>query len=195
VQGLPRRVHDVPVAGENELPEGRGRGEDEPIRVVEYDAEWASRFEHERLLLLGAIGAWAPEGIHHVGSTSVPGLAAKPVIDILVGIEDLDTATVCFEPLAELQYLYSPYLAEQMHWFCKPDPAHRTHHLHLVPTASPTFRDEITFRDHLRAHRETADRYATLKRSLAVRFEHDREAYTAAKTDFVLRVLREARPA
>jgi GrpB-like predicted nucleotidyltransferase (UPF0157 family) len=64
----------------------------------------------------------------------VAGLEAKPIIDILVGVRELDTAEACFGPLAGLGYLYAPYLPEEMHWFCKPDPAHRTHHLHLVPS-------------------------------------------------------------
>jgi GrpB-like predicted nucleotidyltransferase (UPF0157 family) len=142
------------------------------------------------MLLQEAIGRWASGGIHHVGSTAVPGLAAKPVIDILVGVVDLETARACFEPLARLQYLYAPYLAAEMHWFCKPDAARRTHHLHLAPTDSRTFRDEIAFRDYLRSHRQVGADYEALKRSLAARFEHDRHAYTEAKTEFVAGVLR-----
>lgn len=76
-----------------------------------------------------------------------------------------------------------------MHWFCKPDPARRTHHLHLVPTDSSWFRDELVFRDRLRASPEIALEYAALKRGLADRFPRDREAYTDAKADFIHRVL------
>ncbi|HEY8816441.1 MAG TPA: GrpB family protein [Candidatus Dormibacteraeota bacterium] len=79
-----------------------------------------------------------------------------------------------------------------MHWFCKPDPGRRTHHLHLVPTDSPRYRDELAFGDHLRANPEKARDYAELKHRLAARFEHDREAYTDAKADFIERVLAEA---
>lgn len=161
----------------------------EPIRLVPYDPGWPARFESERALLEGAIGRWAPGGIHHVGSTAVPGLAAKPVIDILVGVADLPTSRSCFEPLAELDYHYAPYLAEQMHWFCKPDPRRRTHHLHLVPEGSSRYRDELAFRDLLRADRAAAAEYAALKRELAERFEHDRDGYTDAKTEFIARAL------
>jgi GrpB-like predicted nucleotidyltransferase (UPF0157 family) len=98
------------------------------VRVIDYDPSWPARFEQEAALLADAIGQWAPGGIHHVGSTAVPGLAAKPVIDILVGVVDLETSKACFEPLSRLQYLYALLLADQMHWFCKPDPASRTHH-------------------------------------------------------------------
>ncbi len=158
---------------------------DEPIRIVSYDREWPQRFEVERELLEGAIGGWVSGGIHHVGSTAVPGLDAKPVIDILAGVESLDGSRGCFEPLAELGYVHAPYLADEMHWFCKPDPRRRTHHLHLVPTGSARFRDELAFRDLLRRDPETAQRYAELKRDLAARFADDREAYTEAKTPFI----------
>jgi GrpB-like predicted nucleotidyltransferase (UPF0157 family) len=150
---------------------------------------WPNRFEDERAQLEGAIGAWAVAGIHHVGSTAVPGLAPKPVIDILVGVRDLASTRACFEPLAHLDYLYAPYRTEQMHWFCKPHPSRRTHHLHLVPVNSRRFRDELAFRDYLRAHPCTAQGYARLKRQLAVQFEHDRAAYTNAKADFIREVL------
>src|SRR3982750_420234 len=99
---------------------------DEPILLVPFDPGWAAGFELERGALDGAIGDWVVGGIHHVGSTAVPGLEAKPVIDILVGVDGLEASRACFGPLAALGYLYAPYLPEEMHWFCKPDPAHRT---------------------------------------------------------------------
>ncbi len=147
------------------------------------------RFEEERVALQEAIGPWATGGIHHVGSTAVPGLDAKAIIDILVGVEDLETSRACFAPLAELEYLPAPYLTEEMHWFCKPHPSRRTHHLHLVPTGSPRFVDELAFRDHLRGHPDAAAEYTALKRELAARFRDDREAYTDAKAEFIRRCL------
>ena len=158
---------------------------DEPVRIEPYKPAWPARFELERAALQGAIGEWVAGGIHHVGSTAVPGLDAKPVIDILVGVQSLEEARSCFERLAALSYLYGPYRVAEMHWFCKPHPSRRTHHLHLVPTSLPRFRDELAFRDYLRTHRDVADKYAALKRHLAAEFEHDREAYTAAKSDFI----------
>jgi GrpB-like predicted nucleotidyltransferase (UPF0157 family) len=165
---------------------------DEPIRVVAYDPQWPVRFERERILLEGEIAPWVVGGIHHVGSTAVPGLDAKPIVDILVGVEDLETSRACFEPLAVLEYLYAPYLSEEMHWFCKPDPGRRTHHLHLVPHDSPRYRDELAFRDRLRANPEKARDYVELKLRLAAHFERDREGYTDAKADFIARALAEA---
>jgi GrpB-like predicted nucleotidyltransferase (UPF0157 family) len=162
---------------------------DEPIRLVAYDSDWPRRFERERAALPGAIGPWIAGGIHHVGSTSVPGLAAKPIIDILVGVRGLDESRACLEPLAELGYLYAPYMEAEMHWLCKPHPSRRTHHLHLVPSGSERYRAELAFRDRLRADDELAVEYLALKQSLARRFEKDREAYTAAKSDFIRRAL------
>jgi GrpB-like predicted nucleotidyltransferase (UPF0157 family) len=162
---------------------------EEPVRIVPADPAWPARFEVERDALAAAIGRWASGGIHHVGSTAVPGLDAKPVIDILVGVRDLASSRACFEPVAQLGYMYAPYLIEEMHWFCKPDPSRRTHHLHLVPADSQCFREELAFRDCLRAHPDTAAEYAGLKYRLAVRFEHDREAYTDAKAGFIRDVL------
>jgi GrpB-like predicted nucleotidyltransferase (UPF0157 family) len=162
---------------------------DEPIRLVEYDPRWPGLFERERMLLDRAIGRWAVGGIHHVGSTAVPGLAAKPIVDILVGVADLPSSRACFDPLADLDYVYAPYLPDEMHWFCKPDPAHRTHHLRLAPENGARFRDELAFRDLLRSDAATAAAYLRLKRRLAGEFEHDREAYTDAKAGFIARAL------
>lgn len=163
---------------------------DEPVRIVPYDPDWAPRFEQERTLLAGAIDEWAVGGIHHVGSTSVPGLQSKPVIDILIGVRSLEDSYACFDRLAGLDYLYAPYRTHEMHWFCKPDRSRRTHHLHLVPTISARFRDELAFRDYLRDHPDVAQEYGALKRRLAAKFEHDREAYTDAKADFISAILR-----
>ena len=167
--------------------------EDEPVRIVPYDPTWPARFVEERAALASAIGDWIVGGIHHVGSTAVQGLESKPTIDILAGVEDLQKSHVCFDRLAALGYLYAPYRASEMHWFCKPDPRRRTHHLHLVPTDSSRFRDELAFRDYLRSHRDVAREYCALKLALAREFEHDREAYTAAKADFIRTALTRAR--
>ncbi|HEX7244873.1 MAG TPA: GrpB family protein [Solirubrobacterales bacterium] len=158
---------------------------DEPIRLVPPDPGWPAAFELEWAALAETIGRWIVGGIHHVGSTAVPGLEAKPIIDIMAGVLDLEVSRACFEPLADLDYLYAPFLPAEMHWFCKPDPAHRTHHLHLVPTGSQRYRDELALRDRLRADPRLAADYAALKRDLAKRHRDDREAYTEAKSTFI----------
>jgi len=166
---------------------------DQPVRIVPYDPAWPLAFQREREALRSAIGEWIHGGVHHVGSTSVPGLEAKPTIDILVGVHDLVSSRACFAPLAALDYQYAPYRVSEMHWFCKLDQRRRTHHLHLIPAGSPRFRAEIAFRDCLRGNAAIAAEYAALKRSLAVRFRNDREAYTDAKADFIGAVLERAR--
>lgn len=171
----------------------RGVWVDEPVRIVAYDKSWPVRFERERTLLQSALGDVSAGGIHHVGSTAVLGLAAKPIIDILVGVEGLDAALPCFEAIAALGYVHAAYRASEMHWFCKPGPSRRTHHLHVVPMASRRFADELAFRDHLRSAPDSAAEYEALKRRLAERFAHDRETYTEVKGDFIRDVLAKAR--
>ena len=159
---------------------------DEPIRIVPYDPTWPERFEQERAALRNAIGEWVVDGgVYHVGSTAAKGLAAKPVIDILAGVRSLEESRACFGRLGELGYVYFPYRSEEMHWFCKPNPSRRTHHLHLISTDGARFRDELVFRDYLRAHKDVAEEYAAMKRRLAEELRCDREAYTEAKSEFI----------
>lgn len=163
--------------------------EAEIVKIVAYDPDWPAKFEAERAVLDECIAPWVVGGIHHVGSTSVPGLPAKPVIDILVGVESLDQSRPCIENVAPLSYLYAPYLGDVMHWFCKPHVTRRTHHLHLVPVGSPRYVDELDFRDALRGDPTLVQRYATLKRDLAAQFPRDRNVYTEHKGPFVREVL------
>jgi GrpB-like predicted nucleotidyltransferase (UPF0157 family) len=168
---------------------GNAQIDDEPVRIVPYDPLWPARFEVERARIEQAIGSWITGGIHHVGRTAVPGLAAKPVIDIMVGVEDLASSRDCLGELGKLDYQYAPYRAAEMHWLCKPGPARRTHHLHLLPTGSRRYRAELAFRDMLRSRRDLACRYEKLKRILADEHRDDREAYTDAKQGFIAEVL------
>jgi len=158
-----------------------------------YDPDWPIHFEAEREVLLSSIGPWLVGGaVEHIGSTAVPGLDAKPVIDIMAGVESLYAARPALLVLERHQYCYAPYRTDVMHWFCKPSPAQRTHHLHLVPIGSPLWIERLVFRDYLRAHPDVADEYAALKRRLAETHRFDREAYTDAKAPFVQRVLGDA---
>ena len=179
---MSQREADERHVSEHEAGEDKA---DAPVRIVAYDPAWRERFERERIALATAIGEWSVGGIHHVGSTAVPGLAAKPIIDILVGVSSLEEARGCFDRLARLDYHYAPYRTPEMHWFCKPPPSRRTYHLHLVAVDSQRFRDELAFRDHLRVRRDVAGEYGALKRRLGAHLEHDREAYTAGKAEFI----------
>lgn len=160
-----------------------------PIVVVRYDPSWRAKFESERGILAQILGPWVTGPIEHVGSTAVPGLAAKPVIDIMVAVESLEASRPAIAAAAEAGYLYWPYRADVMHWFCKPSDTHRTHHLHIIPYGSRLWHSRLGFRDALRADSSLAAEYARLKLRLAEQYRYDREAYTDSKTAFVQRIL------
>lgn len=165
------------------------RSGDAAIEVVEYDATWPTRFLDERALLERTLAPWLVGTIEHIGSTAVPGLVAKPVIDVMAPVRTLDASRPAIDVLHTAGYQYSDYKTDVMHWFCKPSFAFRTHHLHLVPMESGLWRERLVFRDALRRDPALAAEYATIKRELAVRFRFDREAYTEGKSGFVRRVL------
>jgi GrpB-like predicted nucleotidyltransferase (UPF0157 family) len=138
------------------------------------------------------LGPWLAGPIEHVASTAIVGLSAKPIIDIMAGVRDLPSSLDARTALATLTYQYFPYRADVMHWFCKPSPAGRTHHLHLVPVTSPLWAERLAFRDHLRRSAAARADYAALKAVLAARYPFDREAYTEAKGPFVERIVARA---
>ena len=106
----------------------------------------------------------------------------------MAGVESLEASRAAVA-LERHQYRYPAYRTDVMHWLCKPSPALRTHHLHLVPLGSALWIEQLAFRDHLRTHPDTALEYGALKRRLAVAHRFDREAYTTAKAPFVQRVV------
>jgi GrpB-like predicted nucleotidyltransferase (UPF0157 family) len=163
-----------------------------PVEIVPYDETWPGLFEEERQELLGAIAPWLAGPIEHIGSTAIPGLAAKPVIDIMAGVASLEASRPALPVLAGLGYCYFPYRPDSEHWFCKPSPYFRTHHLHLVPFGSAQWMGAVAFRDYVRAHPGIAAEYATLKARLAIEYRNDREAYTQAKSPFITRVTGQA---
>jgi GrpB-like predicted nucleotidyltransferase (UPF0157 family) len=164
------------------------------IAVVAYDPEWPHRFEVERALLEGVLAPWLEGGVHHIGATSVPGLAAKPIIDMLAGVRDLDEARAAFEPLREHSYVYTPHRPGIAHHFSKPSARlpDVTHGLHLTEPGSDLWNERFAFRDALRADPALAAEYETLKLRLAREHAGDVTAYTAGKRAFVGRVLASA---
>ena len=164
---------------------------DAPIQIVAYDSRWAGLFLEEREALHRVLSPWLTGPIEHIGSTAVPGLAAKPVIDIMAAVGSLEESSGAILAVRSLDYLYAPYRQDVMHWFCKPHPSFRTHHLHLIPYKSPLWAARIAFRDRLREDRVIAAEYSALKLSLAASFDHDREGYTEGKSAFVARVVGE----
>ena len=170
-----------------------GSSVEDPVVVVPYDESWPSLFEEERARIERAIGPWVEE-IEHVGSTAVPGLAAKPVIDIMAGVKSLDDSPILVERLVGLGYEYVPEFERVLpfrRYFRKMREGRRTHQIHLVERSNAEWWDRhLLFRDYLRANPEIAGEYARLKHKLSGRFGEDREAYTDAKTDFISEVVR-----
>jgi len=162
---------------------------DAPIRLVAYDLEWPAMFEQECAVLEQTLAQWLTGPLEHIGSTAVPGLLAKPVIDIMGGVASLDASRDAVAGAGKAGYIYYPYRADQMHWFCKPSAELRTHHLHLVPVGSPLWVERLAFRDYLRHTPAAACEYAELKQRLSKEFQFDREAYTDAKAPFVRHVV------
>lgn len=164
----------------------------EPVYVARYDLSWPSLFAEERDRVLDAVGTQV-ESIVHVGSTAVPGLDAKPVIDLMVGLRSMANADTCVTPLTELGYSYWAEGAEPHHRlfvrFVDREMSARTHNLHLVETGGWYWQERLLFRDYLIKNPETASAYARLKHELAERHHDDREAYTAAKSEFVSEIV------
>ena len=163
-------------------------------RVVDYDPRWPQIYEDERARILSAIGPWVA-GIEHVGSTAIPGLAAKPIIDILVGLKTLANAVHCIPRLQAVGYEYVPEYEKEVperRYFRKGPLENRTHHVHMVEKGSDFWVKHLRFRDYLRDHPEDARRYERLKRELAARFTDDRDSYTESKTDFVESIVQRA---
>mgnify|MGYP001810252432 CR=1 FL=1 len=161
-----------------------------PVVVVPYSVRWPELFAAEAALLQGVLEPWLVAEVEHVGSTAVIGLHAKPIIDIMAPIKDLASSGPAIEAAQAAGYCYYPYKPEQMHWFCKPSPALRTHHLHLIPWRSQLWQERLAFRDALRSSPKLAQEYAVLKQELAAKHGADREAYTEAKAPFIASVLR-----
>ena len=162
---------------------------DARIELVAYDPAWPAAFERECQSLTQAMAPWLVGQPQHIGSTAVPGLIAKPVIDIMAPVQSLAAARPAIVAAAQLAYLHAPYQPALMHWFCKPAPHLRTHHLHLVPAGSARWQAQLAFRDALRADAGLRAEYAALKQQLALLHPQDRDAYTAAKAPFIAKVL------
>ena len=165
-----------------------------PLVIVAYDPTWPDTFQAAKSQILNAI-AHHIQSIHHVGSTSVPGLPAKPIIDILVGVHDWEEARVAIPPLQRIGWEFRGQRGiPRRHYFVIRIPdGRRTHHLHMLETTSRAYADMLAFRDHLRTHPAAASEYASLKRRLAARPEPHRGAYQQAKAPFIQRVLCEIR--
>jgi GrpB-like predicted nucleotidyltransferase (UPF0157 family) len=172
----------------------------EDIAVVPYDPTWPKMFQEEKEHLLHCLPSGLFGRIEHFGSTAVPHLAAKPIVDMLIEVTSLEETKHNIVPILEAQgydYFWRPTSGDDgppfYAWFIKRD-AHgkRTHHLHMVERDFEHW-DRLLFRDYLITHPNVAAEYQALKLRLASEFPNDRVAYTSGKTEFVVRVTEEAK--
>jgi GrpB-like predicted nucleotidyltransferase (UPF0157 family) len=166
------------------------------LELASYDPDWPRAFEAERERLRAALGAVATRIEHH-GSTAVPGLCAKPILDIQVSVRALQPMEAYAAALRSLGYVHHPHPDDAFApFFHRPEGWPHTHHVHVVVSGGGPERETLAFRDYLREHPEVAREYEALKATLAPRFEStdftSRQAYADAKGEFVRRVTREA---
>ncbi len=163
----------------------------EKVEVREPDAAWQQRGERECQLLASTLSPWLVAPVEHVGSTAVPGLAAKPILDLQAAVEDLEgTPTIAVALGASWHFV--PVDLDGRPWrrfFVKIIHGHRAAHLHVMRRDSARWDQQLAFRNAVRSDSALAERYAKLKRDLAARYGDDREAYTDAKRAFVQTVI------
>jgi GrpB-like predicted nucleotidyltransferase (UPF0157 family) len=161
------------------------------VHIEPYDPMWPVMFAAEQDSLQRLLRPWLTTPVEHIGSTSVPGLAAKPLIDMIAGVADLDAAREAIGPLIGDGYVHAEHRPRAL-WFYKSTPgdsqAH-THHLHLTEPGSDLWRERLAFRDTLRSDPQLTAEYQRLKRDLARRFRNDGVSYATGKREFVAMVL------
>ena len=166
------------------------------MEILPYDPHWAVEFESERARLQAVLGAVAVRIEHH-GSTSVPGLAAKPVIDIQVSVHSLQSFASYSDPLKSVGYTHLPHPDDSFApFFYRPAVWPHTHHIHVVESGGEEERKTLAFRDYLRENSAIARQYEALKRELAPTYSslqfQSRQAYADAKGEFIVAVTRQA---
>lgn len=162
------------------------------VRLTTHDPTWSEAFERERVRIAGALMPLSPT-IEHVGSTAIPGIIAKPLLDMMVGIASIADHARALAPLEALGYEYKgEFGIPDRHFYVLGDAHHSTHHVHLAELDGHFWRLNLVFRDYLRASADARDRYAAEKKRLAVEFHDAREKYTAGKDAIITQLLREA---
>jgi GrpB-like predicted nucleotidyltransferase (UPF0157 family) len=157
------------------------------VFLVRAHNDWAAAYERERARIVAALGEHLLD-IQHVGSTSIPNVPAKPILDIVIGVRDFDEATVCVRPMIAIGYTYRGENGiPRRHYFVKGDP--RTHHVHMLEIGSDDWRVILRFRDLLRMNPALASEYASEKERLALLHPGNREAYKREKDVIVESIL------
>jgi GrpB-like predicted nucleotidyltransferase (UPF0157 family) len=163
------------------------------VQIVPYTPLWATIFQEESSRLAQALGSLAVD-IQHIGSTSVPGLAAKPILDMGVAVATEADVAACVPLLESLGYTYRGNRgASEGYFFDQGSEQQLTHYLHMLLISNPSWQNYLRFRDYLIAHPAARDQYMQLKQELALQYPTDRAAYTAAKAQFIQQVLTAAK--
>jgi len=177
-------------------PSGTDRQRRDPIHIVSYDPGWPAAFEQQRSRVESALRPWLVGPVEHIGSTSVPGLAAKPIIDMLARVPDYGTGDIV-GAMSSIAWTHAPEAGDEQSrkWsFCFPDIGRRTHHLHIFEAAAENWQSLLTFRDYLRRHPDAAVEYGRIKEALAAADAHDRPRYRAGKAPFIEELLGQLNP-
>ncbi len=160
------------------------------LRLTLYNPNWSLLFLAEKERLFASLGNDVLD-VQHIGSTAIPGMPAKPILDIGVAVANFEEASRCIPLLEQLGYRYKGENGiPRRHYFVKGEP--RTHHLHMLEIESAEWKSHLRFRDYLRRNPASAQAYASLKQNLATQFATDREAYQNGKEDFIQAVLQQA---
>ncbi|MGB2762332.1 MAG: GrpB family protein [Minisyncoccales bacterium] len=163
------------------------------VKLSPYVPEWKRLYKKEEKLLCSSIGKYI-EDIQHVGSTSIPGVKSKPIIDIAIGVKSLRIGRKCIKPLEKLGYEYKGDAGiAGRHFFAKGSKMNRIYYIHIEKLNDKLWKNHIVFRDYLRRHKEAIKEYNKLKEKLAKEHKDDRDTYTIKKATFIQRILRKAK--
>ncbi|MEH7636053.1 GrpB family protein [Bacillus pumilus] len=163
---------------------GLPRGE---VFLVPWSAEWGKEFEREKKRIVGVIGQYTVN-VHHIGSTAVNGLSAKPIIDIAIKIDYFFDGTQCVTALQGLGYSYrGTNVLPERHYFNKGEP--RTHQIHMYQTGNRYLLEQLNFRDYLKSNELVRNEYEQLKLNLSSLNKNDKHKYAEGKTNFVQSIL------
>jgi GrpB-like predicted nucleotidyltransferase (UPF0157 family) len=189
------RARNEPMESVSHDGQGWSNADQDRVELVDYDPRWPALFDAEASRIRAALSSILPFTLEHFGSTAIPGLAAKPIIDIMLITTDQAHWTRLIEPIQSLGYVFWAENPRQDRMFfvkgMPPFGERRTHHIHV--RTPPDAETAVLFRDHLRRHPEDVVRYASLKRDLATRHPTDRDGYTEGKSQFVNEVVQKAR--
>lgn len=160
------------------------------VKLSPHNPVWKKLYKKEEKLLHPIIEKYALD-IQHIGSTSIPGSKAKPIIDIAIGVKNLKDGGKFVEPLELLGYEYKHNAGiKGRYFFAKGNKTEKTHHIHIVKLGGKLWKNQIIFRDYLLKHKEVVKEYNELKEGLAEKYKNDREKYTAQKDTFIKGILK-----